>query len=171
MSIIIVGVGSGDFSNMQQLDGDDGLLKLGNQTAMRDIVQFVPFSKFANMDYSALAEETLAEIPQQVSEYFSSMNIRPREAIRVHTAANINNLMQQQQPLPQQPQAPPQQPQQQPAYPSVAPTATAPPQAPSAPVNAYDAASAPPFNPEASPSAQPAATASAPSAPQTVYNI
>jgi vacuolar-type H+-ATPase subunit F/Vma7 len=38
-SIIIVGVGNADFSNMEQLDGDDGLLRdhMGN-VASRDLV-------------------------------------------------------------------------------------------------------------------------------------
>ena len=44
MSIIIVGVGNADFSDMNELDGDDGMLRgpMG-EPAKRDIVQFVPF--------------------------------------------------------------------------------------------------------------------------------
>ena len=47
MSIIIVGVGQADFTAMNILDGDDGVLKGSNgQPVRRDIVQFVPFRDF-----------------------------------------------------------------------------------------------------------------------------
>jgi hypothetical protein len=47
MSLIIVGVGEADFTDMQMLDGDDGVLKAPNgQPVYRDIVQFVPFRDF-----------------------------------------------------------------------------------------------------------------------------
>ena len=50
MSIIIVGVGFADFTAMDCLDADDGVLKdaSGNR-ARRDIVQFVPFRDFENV--------------------------------------------------------------------------------------------------------------------------
>ena len=43
VSIIIVGVGTADFSNMVKLDGDGGLYNSKGQKALRDVVQFVPF--------------------------------------------------------------------------------------------------------------------------------
>lgn len=45
-SIIIVGVGNADFSQMDTLDGDGGLLRdsAGN-AVLRDLVQFVSFNK------------------------------------------------------------------------------------------------------------------------------
>jgi hypothetical protein len=43
LSVIIVGVGNADFTNMERLDGDNGLYGSKGQKAMRDIVQFVPF--------------------------------------------------------------------------------------------------------------------------------
>ncbi|GCB83649.1 hypothetical protein scyTo_0024360 [Scyliorhinus torazame] len=47
MSIIIVGVGNADFTDMRTLDGDDGiLLSTRDRAAARDIVQFVPFRDF-----------------------------------------------------------------------------------------------------------------------------
>uniref|UniRef100_A0A7N8YID0 Copine-3 n=1 Tax=Mastacembelus armatus TaxID=205130 RepID=A0A7N8YID0_9TELE len=53
MSIIIVGVGGADFSAMEFLDGDDGLLRSATgEAAMRDIVQFVPFRQFQNVRYT-----------------------------------------------------------------------------------------------------------------------
>ncbi|NXC33199.1 CPNE7 protein, partial [Campylorhamphus procurvoides] len=43
MSIIIVGVGNADFTDMQILDGDDGVLRSPKgEPVLRDIVQFVP---------------------------------------------------------------------------------------------------------------------------------
>ena len=39
LSIIIIGVGSADFSDMSRLDGDGGLLRSGSKVAVRDIVQ------------------------------------------------------------------------------------------------------------------------------------
>jgi hypothetical protein len=43
LSIIIVGVGNADFSNMVRLDGDNGLYSSNGKRCPRDIVQFVPF--------------------------------------------------------------------------------------------------------------------------------
>ena len=51
MSIIIVGVGQADFTAMNILDGDDGVLKgTGGQPVPRDIVQFVPFREFVHVN-------------------------------------------------------------------------------------------------------------------------
>ena len=41
MSVIIVGVGREDFSEMRLLDGDENRLKYHGRYAERDIVQFV----------------------------------------------------------------------------------------------------------------------------------
>jgi hypothetical protein len=49
MSIIIVGIGSADFSDMHILDSDDCRLRSGNLLAERDIVQFVPFRDYRNV--------------------------------------------------------------------------------------------------------------------------
>ncbi|MEQ2284715.1 Copine-4, partial [Ameca splendens] len=47
MSVIIVGVGNADFTDMQILDGDDGILRSPKgEPVLRDIVQFVPFKDF-----------------------------------------------------------------------------------------------------------------------------
>lgn len=43
LSIIIVGIGSADFTNMEILDGDNGLFDSKGRKASRDMVQFVPF--------------------------------------------------------------------------------------------------------------------------------
>ena len=47
MSLIIVGVGRADFEAMNELDGDDGVLRSPRgEPVARDIVQFVPFRDF-----------------------------------------------------------------------------------------------------------------------------
>lgn len=52
LSIIIVGVGSADFSAMDALDCDNGMLRDKNgYVAQRDIVQFVPFRNFENVNH------------------------------------------------------------------------------------------------------------------------
>ncbi|NXM00131.1 CPNE7 protein, partial [Tyrannus savana] len=54
MSIIIVGVGNADFTDMQILDGDDGVLRSPKgEPVLRDIVQFVPFREFKNVSGAA----------------------------------------------------------------------------------------------------------------------
>uniref|UniRef100_A0A3P8ZFK7 Copine-3 n=1 Tax=Esox lucius TaxID=8010 RepID=A0A3P8ZFK7_ESOLU len=77
MSIIIVGVGGADFSAMEFLDGDDGRLKAPTgETAVRDIVQFVPFRQFQNAPREALAQSVLAELPGQVVSYFTIQKLK-----------------------------------------------------------------------------------------------
>ena len=70
LSIVIVGIGNADFSAMQFLD--DFQASQGG----RDICQFVEFSKY-RYDKAALTRETLAEIPDQLVEYFYSRGIQP----------------------------------------------------------------------------------------------
>uniref|UniRef100_A0A4W4F7X0 C2 domain-containing protein n=1 Tax=Electrophorus electricus TaxID=8005 RepID=A0A4W4F7X0_ELEEL len=78
MSLIIVGVGRADFTDMEILDGDDGHLRSpSGQPAVRDIVQFVPYRKFQNASREALAQCVLAELPQQVVSYFRFKKLQP----------------------------------------------------------------------------------------------
>uniref|UniRef100_A0A674N834 Copine-3 n=2 Tax=Takifugu rubripes TaxID=31033 RepID=A0A674N834_TAKRU len=78
MSIIIVGVGGADFTAMEFLDGDDGILRSATgQAAMRDIVQFVPFRQFQNAGAAALAQSVLAELPDQVTSFFNTFHLKP----------------------------------------------------------------------------------------------
>ncbi|XP_005169315.2 copine-1 isoform X2 [Danio rerio] len=78
MSIIIVGVGEADFKAMEFLDGDNGVLKsITGESAVRDIVQFVPFKQFANAPKEALAQSVLAEVPSQLVTYFKMRNLPP----------------------------------------------------------------------------------------------
>ncbi|KAJ8271411.1 hypothetical protein COCON_G00102700 [Conger conger] len=79
LSIIIVGVGNADFTDMQILDGDDGVLRSPKgEPVLRDIVQFVPFRDFKTASPAALAKCVLAEVPKQVVEYYSHKAIAPK---------------------------------------------------------------------------------------------
>jgi len=81
MSIIIVGVGDADFTDMERLDGDNQALRSGGVKAARDIVQFVELRKFVTGPHSwnkeALAKEVLAEIPDQLVKWMMSKGIMP----------------------------------------------------------------------------------------------
>uniref|UniRef100_A0AAR2LUE5 C2 domain-containing protein n=1 Tax=Pygocentrus nattereri TaxID=42514 RepID=A0AAR2LUE5_PYGNA len=78
MSIIIVGVGGADFTDMEILDGDDGRLRSpSGEPAIRDIVQFVPYRKFQNAPREALAQCVLAELPEQLVSYFRLKKLQP----------------------------------------------------------------------------------------------
>ncbi|XP_008570952.1 PREDICTED: copine-2 isoform X3 [Galeopterus variegatus] len=78
MSIIIVGVGNADFAAMEFLDGDSRTLRSHTgEEAARDIVQFVPFREFCNAAKETLAKAVLAELPQQVVQYFKHKNLPP----------------------------------------------------------------------------------------------
>ena len=77
LSVIIIGIGDADFSNMDILDGDDvPLISSKGVKRMRDLVQFVPFKKFEN-NSDKLSAEVLEEIPRQIEEYYSMNNLYP----------------------------------------------------------------------------------------------
>uniref|UniRef100_A0A672HYT2 Copine-2 n=1 Tax=Salarias fasciatus TaxID=181472 RepID=A0A672HYT2_SALFA len=81
MSIIIIGVGNADFAAMEFLDGDASVLRSSaGEEAVRDIVQFVPFRDFRNAPKETLAKSVLAELPQQVTQYFKQRNLPPRNS-------------------------------------------------------------------------------------------
>ncbi|KAL4657035.1 copine-2-like [Arapaima gigas] len=81
MSIIIVGVGNADFAAMEFLDGDNRALRSHTgEEAIRDIVQFVPFRDYHNAPKETLAKSVLAELPQQVTQYFKQRNLVPNNS-------------------------------------------------------------------------------------------
>lgn len=75
LSIVIVGIGSADFSAMQFLDDFQS-----QEGGGRDICQFVEFSRHAS-NKTSLTQATLDEIPDQVVDYFYSRGIKPLPAI------------------------------------------------------------------------------------------
>ena len=115
LSIIIIGVGSADFTAMDELDGDtvrvttdDGMM------AARDIVQFVPMRNFINPGQGSsgptntsaythshhvrlhLAQEVLAEIAEQFLSFMKVNRIVPRPGSRhaedTFQKPHVNNL-------------------------------------------------------------------------------
>jgi hypothetical protein len=84
MSVIIVGIGEEDFSDMVELDankedgqGNNIKLTFGDEMAERDIVRFVEFKRFEDGDQEALADEVLKEVPRQVVSFYESRKIKP----------------------------------------------------------------------------------------------
>lgn len=82
LSIVIVGVGDGDFTAMERLDGDRQRLSspFTGKVASRDMVQFVPFRDFNTFGAAAqhaLAKHVLAEIPGQFLSYMEANGIPP----------------------------------------------------------------------------------------------
>lgn len=84
ISVIIIGIGNADFSNMVFLDSDTQPLFCQNtQTfSKRDNVQFVKFNDYKD-NLEKLATETLMELPRQMIDYFESIGITP-EDMSVH---------------------------------------------------------------------------------------
>ena len=75
LSIIIIGIGNGNFENMEKLDGDESLLiSSSGKKRIRDIVQFVPFNKYKN-DPEKLYMEVFAELPRQIVEFYYLKNL------------------------------------------------------------------------------------------------
>ncbi|XP_072009579.1 copine-4 [Engystomops pustulosus] len=90
MSVIIVGVGNADFSDMQMLDGDDGILRSPKgEPVLRDIVQFVPFRNFKHASPAALAKSVLAEVPNQVVDYYNGKAIKPKCASEYESSRTL----------------------------------------------------------------------------------
>ena len=82
ISVIIVGIGDTDFTNMIILDADENPLYDDNgRKADRDLVQFVPFKDFQN-DGQKLAEQVLEEVPRQIVEYYQHKKLQPGEPIK-----------------------------------------------------------------------------------------
>eukprot|EP00746_Dinoflagellata_sp_MGD_P037405 gnl/MRDRNA2_/MRDRNA2_189901_c0_seq1.p1 gnl/MRDRNA2_/MRDRNA2_189901_c0~~gnl/MRDRNA2_/MRDRNA2_189901_c0_seq1.p1 ORF type:complete len:556 (+),score=92.72 gnl/MRDRNA2_/MRDRNA2_189901_c0_seq1:3-1670(+) len=70
LSIIIVGIGNADFTNMQVLDADIQPLRASDYTKqLRDNLQFVPM-RDVQTSAGSLAREVLRELPEQVTTYF-----------------------------------------------------------------------------------------------------
>ena len=82
ISVIIIGIGDTDFTNMIMLDADENpLYDDDGRKADRDLVQFVPFKDFQN-DGQRLAEQVLEEIPRQVVEFYQHKKLQPGEPIK-----------------------------------------------------------------------------------------
>ncbi|PHT48728.1 Protein BONZAI 3 [Capsicum baccatum] len=78
LSILIVGVGSADFSQMEVLDADNGqrLESSTGRRATRDIVQFVPMREVHSGQISVV-QALLEELPGQFLTYMRCRDIKP----------------------------------------------------------------------------------------------
>lgn len=83
LSIIIIGIGNADFTQMEILDGDNGLVNQRGESCARDLVQFVPFNQFKNNPI-LLAQNVLYELPAQLCQYYKMVNIVPMQAQTVN---------------------------------------------------------------------------------------
>ena len=93
ISVIIVGIGNGDFENMKLLDADeDPLFDKNRRKADRDLVQFVPFNQFKDNPVE-LANQVLEEIPRQVLEYYQHKGIQPKEEDEQEDNKSIDNII------------------------------------------------------------------------------
>ena len=73
LSVVIVGIGNSDFSEMQFLDDSGSGL---------DVCQFVEFNSHSD-DFSSLTRATMLEIPNQLTSYFNRHGIRPNPLVEV----------------------------------------------------------------------------------------
>ena len=90
LSVIIIGIGGADFKKMEILDGDTvPLISSKGVKRMRDLVQFVPFSKFQN-DENKLSMEVLEEIPRQIVDYYKMNNLNPNKINQLLSQQNNN---------------------------------------------------------------------------------
>ena len=92
LSIIIVGIGNTDFSQMVILDGNEiPLVSSKNVQWLRDDVQFIHFNEFRN-DEKRLAKEILEEIPRQIIEFYTKNNYTPEKIMNKNNELNhLNN--------------------------------------------------------------------------------
>uniref|UniRef100_A0A158QBQ5 Copine domain-containing protein n=2 Tax=Hymenolepis diminuta TaxID=6216 RepID=A0A158QBQ5_HYMDI len=91
ISIIFIGVGGRKFEELQVLDQDFALLKIGQEEACRDNVQFVEMRRFLRLaadgseeirwNKLGLAKEVLAELPTQMMNYFVKQRLLPLNKI------------------------------------------------------------------------------------------
>eukprot|EP00158_Paraphelidium_tribonemae_P007342 Partr_v1_DN28205_c0_g1_i4_m75875 putative copine family len=92
MSILIVGVGGADFSNMEELDGDDEpLLKSSSGAhAVRDMVNFTPLQDFIGKPrLGAFESELLSEIQLNVVQYYHNIDVQPADLEDKDRFANL----------------------------------------------------------------------------------
>lgn len=89
LSIVIVGIGNSNFSNMHTLDADDHpLISSTGEKMSRDIVQFVEFNRFSG-DPPRLAQEVLYEIPHQFITHMKLNKIVPPDRIKIDSFQNL----------------------------------------------------------------------------------
>ncbi|CAD8139277.1 unnamed protein product [Paramecium pentaurelia] len=82
LSIIIIGIGNGNFDNMSVLNNQfNQILDSKGNLLVRDLVQFVPFNQVKN-DPVLLAKQVLAKLHNQIIQYMKLQNISPKPTDR-----------------------------------------------------------------------------------------
>ncbi|GAB0495822.1 hypothetical protein MMPV_007129 [Pyropia vietnamensis] len=79
ISVVILGVGDADWTDMNLLDADDAESPL-HALVERDIVQFVPFRSYRATP-EVLASKVLEEIPAQLLGFMKSRDIKPNPPV------------------------------------------------------------------------------------------
>ena len=80
VSIIIVGIGDEDFSQMDVLDADSiVLVDSKGRTAARDIIQFVKFDELKDLAEVEVSNTMMAEVPDQFVDYMVMNHILPAD--------------------------------------------------------------------------------------------
>ena len=93
LSIVIIGVGDEDFTEMNELDSDGKVIKSrSGQVAKRDIVQFVAYKHVKDLGPDELAAHVLGEIPIQVSNFYKLADLSPLQAKKVSVNSLAQNL-------------------------------------------------------------------------------
>lgn len=78
LSILIVGIGNSNLTNMHKLDDEDNPLRSSDGKLMkRSIVKFVPFNEFKDYSSTKLENEILEEIPFQIHQFCSTHGFIP----------------------------------------------------------------------------------------------
>ncbi|GMN25202.1 hypothetical protein TIFTF001_000847 [Ficus carica] len=88
LSVLVVGVGGADFTQMEILDADNGrrLESSTGRVATRDIVQFVPMREVHSGQISVV-QALLEELPGQFLSYVHSRDIKPCNFDAAQTSA------------------------------------------------------------------------------------
>ena len=77
VSIIIIGIGDEDFTDMITLDADSNILMDRNKrAACRDITQFVKFNDLSEMAQVEVNSVMMAEVPDQFVDYMVMKNLQ-----------------------------------------------------------------------------------------------
>ncbi|PRP79610.1 hypothetical protein PROFUN_12800 [Planoprotostelium fungivorum] len=90
ISILIVGVGPGDFSQMHMLDDDTNKLNF-----TRDIVNFLRLRSYARSSLEQMGKDTLSEIPKQLVSYMLQQKIPPDDIKTQEMSAPPTPMMKQ----------------------------------------------------------------------------
>jgi hypothetical protein len=92
LSIVIIGVGNGDFSSLERLcGGEKGALKDSRGVPIaREIVHFVTFKQFMG-NATEVISSALKEIPEQFVQYFMTNGFKPLPPIPPPDFASSSN--------------------------------------------------------------------------------